>query len=286
MAFLFARRSLLLTGASLLLGACASTVDEKSTELVEPEDTSDLPVHVLMVQSFTSVHRALEPRLLVPTKVHTEAGGGSVPAVAAALGRHLKKGSLVDVVAAPAAVMEQLRAQGLVQQASMVDVVRSPLALLVQAGRPEPAIATVAQLKRQLESATSIAYPSTDGSEFIEQQLLPQLGIKDAVLAKALKAFSLQVAALVARGDAALGLQALSELTGAPGITVAGTLPAPFDYASTYTVGIATHTRSQAGAQALLRFYQEEVVAHDWQGTGWEAIVPPEEPEPEWQLGK
>ena len=280
-----ARRSLLVSSAGLLLGACASTTGEQASPQ-EPADTSDLPVHVLMVHSFVSVHRALEPRLLVPTKTHTEAGGGSVPAVATALARHLQSGASVDVVAAPAAVMEQLRAQGLVQEDSLVDIVRTPMAVLVQAGRPVPNVATLAQLKAQLVKARSFAYPATDGSEYIEQQLLPQLGIKNAVMAKSLKAFSLQVAALVARGDAELGIQAMSELVDAPGIEVAGPVPEPLDYASVYRVGIATHARSQAGAQVLMRFYRDEVVAHDWQGTGWESAVPPEPPEPEWQLGK
>ncbi len=285
MAFLLARRSLLISSAGLLLGACASTSGDQALP-EQPADTSDLPVHVLMVQSFVSVHRAVEPRLLVPTKTHTEAGGGSVPAVAAALAQHLQSGASVDVVAAPAPVMEQLRAQGLVQEDSLMDVVRTPLAVLVQAGRPVPDVSTLAKLKAQLLQARSFAYPSTDGSEYIEQQLLPQLGIKAPVLAKSLKAFSLQVAALVARGDAELGIQALSELVDAPGIEVAGNVPAPLDYTSTYRVAIATNARSQAGAQVLMRFYREEVEAHDWQGTGWESAVPPEPPEPEWQLGK
>ena len=284
MAFLLARRSLLVSSAGLLLGACASTGEQTSPP--EPEDTSDLPVHVLMVQNFVSVHRALESRLLVPTKTHTEAGGGSVPAVATSLARRLQSGASVDVVAAPAAVMEQLRAQGLVQEDSLVDIVRTPMAVLVQAGRPVPEVATLTQLKAQLINARSFAYPATDGAEYIEQQLLPQLGVKNAVLAKSLKAFSLQVAALVARGDAELGIQAMSELVDAPGIAVAGPVPSPLDYASVYRVGIATHARSQAGAQVLMRFYRDEVVAHDWQGTGWESAVPPEPPEPEWQLGK
>lgn len=271
------RRSLLLAGASLVLGACASGPDEGMPADDVQTHLADLPVHVLMVEGFVGVHRALEPRLLVPTQPHVESGSGTVPAVATALARHLQQGASADVVVAPAAVMAQLRAQGLVQAGSLVNLVRSPLVLVVQAGRSVPAIRSAEALRALLLQAPSFAYPATDGSDFVEQQLLPKLGIKDAVLAKSIKAFGPQVAALVARGDAQLGLQSASELTGATGITVVGTLPAPFGYASTYTAGIATHAHSLGGAQALVRFYQREAAAHDWQGTGWEVVAQPVE---------
>ena len=268
------RRHLLISCSALALVACADTPELAPAA----DDTSlaSLPVRVLMTQGFAEVHGALAPQLMVPTRALTEAGNGSVPAVATGLGPHLQEGHSVDVVVAPRAVMVQLQGQGLVRRDSLVDLVRTPLTVVVAAGRPVPKIQTPDDVRALLLSTVALAYPSSDGSAFIEQKLLPQLGIKNDVLPKSIKVFGPQVAALVARGDASLGLQALSEYTSTSGVTLVGPLPAPLDYATVYTAGIATHAASAAGAHALLRFYRREVAAYDWLRTGFEAVVLPD----------
>ncbi|MEN5180616.1 substrate-binding domain-containing protein [Comamonas testosteroni] len=264
------RRSFLLCLAAAVLAGCASDgPDVQRTP--DDEALASLPVKVLMVQGFADVHRALAARLIIPTQIQTETGYGTIPAIALAMAPHLQEGDSVDVVVAPVAVLEQLQAQGLVRRGSLLPVVQTPLAAAVAAGRTLPPLQSEQDVRALLQSARAIAYPSSEGSAFIEKQLLPQLGMADTVLPKSIKVFGPQVAQLVARGDAELGLQLRSELQQSGGIRIVGDLPAPLAYAAVYGVAIAAHAPSAAGAQALARFYQREAAQHDWAGTGWEA---------------
>ena len=269
------RRSLLVCLAAAALTGCAS--DGPGFQHSPDEAAlASLPVKVLMIQGFADVHRALAARLIIPTQIQTETGYGTIPAIALTMAPHLQEGASVDVVVAPVAVLEQLQAQGLVRRGSVAPVVQTPLAAAVPAGRMAPPLQSEQDVRALLQSVRAMAYPSSEGSAFIEKQLLPQLGMADTVLPKSIKVFGPQVAALVARGDASLGLQALSEYTSTSGVTLVGPLPAPLDYATVYTAGIATHAASAAGAHALLRFYRREVAAYDWLRTGFEAVVLPD----------
>ena len=270
MRLMHCRRSFLFSLGSLALVGCAS--DGPGFQHSPDEAAlASLPVKVLMIQGFADVHRALAARLIIPTRIQTETGYGTIPAIALTMAPHLQEGASVDVVVAPVAVLEQLQAQGLVRRGSVAPVVQTPLAAAVPAGRMAPPLQSEQDVRALLQSARAIAYPSSEGSAFIEKQLLPQLGMADTVLPKSIKVFGPQVAQLVARGDAELGLQLRSELQQSGGIRIVGDLPAPLAYAAVYGVAIAAHAPSAAGAQALARFYQREAAQHDWAGTGWEA---------------
>ncbi len=264
------RRSLLLCLAAAALAGCASD-GPGFQRTPDDEALASLPLKVLMVQGFADVHRALAARLIIPTQIQTETGYGTIPAIALAMAPYLQEGASVDVVVAPIAVLEQLRAQSLLRRGSIVPVVQTPLAAVMQAGRAAPPLQSEQDVRALLQSARTVAYPSSEGSAFIEQQLLPQLGMADTVLPKSIKVFGPQVAQLVARGDAELGLQLRSELQQSGGIRIVGDLPAPLAYAAVYGAAVAVHAPSAAGAQALARFYQREAALHDWTGTGWES---------------
>lgn len=271
------RRSLLLCLAAAALAGCASDVPDFQ-RAPDDEALASLPVKVLMIQGFADVHRALAGRLIIPTQIQTEAGYGTIPAIALAVAPYLQEGASVDVVVAPVAVLEQLQAQSLLRRGSIVPVVQTPLAAAVQAGRAAPPLQSEQDVRALLQSARTVAYPSSEGSAFIEQQLLPQLGMADTVLSKSIKVFGPQVAQLVARGDAELGLQLRSELQQSAGTRIIGDLPAPLAYAAVYGAAVAAHATSAAGGQALARFYQREAAQHDWAGTGWEAPAAQRQP--------
>ena len=271
------RRSLLLCLAAAALAGCASDGPDFQ-RAPDDEALASLPVKVLMIQGFADVHRALAGRLIIPTQIQTEAGYGTIPAIALAVAPYLQEGASVDVVVAPVAVLEQLQAQSLLRRGSIVPVVQTPLAAAVQAGRAAPPLQSEQDVRALLQSARTVAYPSSEGSAFIEQQLLPQLGMADTVLSKSIKVFGPQVAQLVARGDAELGLQLRSELQQSAGTRIIGDLPAPLAYAAVYGAAVAAHATSAAGGQALARFYQREAAQHDWAGTGWEAPAAQRQP--------
>ena len=281
MPFSPSRRLWLSACAAGLLSACASSGPDPLPEPPPDAELASLPLRVLMTQDFADAHRALESRLMLPVQARTVSGNGTVPVVTQQLAGHLQEGAAADVVVAPRAVMEQLLAQRLVRRDSLIDVLRTPLVALVQAGRSLPPLQTEAELRQLLLRTPSLAYPSSDGSDFIEKKLLPQLGIQARMLPKSIKVFGPRVSQLVAAGEAELGLQSLSALAGSKGVSVIGPLPAPWSYDTVYTAAATMHGNSLAGAQALLRFYQREAAQHNWAGSGWEVLAQPAQAHPQ-----
>ena len=62
------------------------------------------------------------------------------------------------------------------------------------------------------------------------------------------------MAASIASGDVELGFQQLSEMMGAPGITVLGLLPPAIEIITTFSAGVAANAPQAAKALALVNF--------------------------------
>ena len=100
-------------------------------------------------------------------------------------------------------------------------------------GAPVPDIGTEEKFKQLLLSAPSIAYSASASGTYYETQMLKKLGIEAQVLPKSKKVVGDRVGTIVARGDAAVGMQQVSELLPIPGITYVGRLP---ESVQSYTV--------------------------------------------------
>lgn len=272
------RRSFLLSCAAAVLVGCAS--EPPAPEPDEALAPASLPVQLLMTEGFVPVHRALAGQLMIPTQIRSEPGYGAPHTVAQELSQYLQQARCVDLVLAPRVVLQLLQTQGLVRPGRLFDVVRSPLIAIVQAGRPLPVLKDTEDAKKMLEATRSLAYPSADGGDFIEQKLFPELDLTAKVMPKSIKVFGPQVAQLVARGDAELGLLLRSELPRAADVRVVGKIPHPLAYEAVYSAGIARQACSTAGAQLLARFYQREAAMHDWSGSGWEPVAGVSQPPP------
>src|SRR2546421_12459660 len=101
--------------------------------------------------------------------------------------------------------------------------------MVVRAGAAKPDIGSVEAFRRTLLEAKSIAYSDSGSGIYLSTTLFPKLGIADQVAGKSRKVrgppSGEPVAAVVARGEAEIGFQQVSELIHVPGITFVGTLP-------------------------------------------------------------
>jgi molybdate transport system substrate-binding protein len=182
--------------------------------------------------------------------------------------RRVREGEAVDTVLLAADAIEALVAAGAVVASSRVAVVRSPMACAVRAGAAAPSIATEAALREAVLGAASIGYSTGPSGSFLLELLArwgltaneppTRPGAPRLVQARP----GVPVARLVAEGEAALGFQQLSELQGAPGIQVLGTLPAGADFVTTFTAARCTAAAGDAGAaQAWLEWLASPATA-------------------------
>ena len=169
-----------------------------------------------------------------------------------ALADDVKQGN-VDLVVADAAVVDGLAQSGDVSATSATPVMTSKIGLAVKAGSPKPDISTADKLKAALLAARNVGY-SRFASGQIFLTAVERLGITDAVTAKAVIPQSGPVGALVASGEAAIGVQQVAELLAVPGIDLVGPLPGDLQQFLPTSAGIPTRAKNPETARALITF--------------------------------
>jgi len=195
--------------------------------------------------------------LLAQLSALFEQGGGPPVSIESVGGvdavRRVQAGEDFDLVILAADAIERLIDQGQLLT-GRVDLARSGVAAAVRQGAAVPDFSSVDSLRRAVLEAPRIGY-STGPSGVSLLELFKRWGVHEALAPRLLQApAGVPVAALVARGDVALGFQQLSELIDMPGITLVGPLPAAVQITTVFSAGIGVRSRQIEAARACLSF--------------------------------
>lgn len=190
------------------------------------------------------------------TNVFGASTGGAADSIPTRLGR----GEAADVIIVSAEALDALIAAGHVRAGSRTDLVLSRIGVAVRAGAPRPDIGSVDALIRAVRAAKSFAYSASVSGTYLSTELFPRLGLSAELAAKGQRIVSERVGAVVARGDAELGFQQVSELLPIAGLDYVGPLPEDVQRVSTFSAGIATRSRSPDAAHALIDFLASDEV--------------------------
>lgn len=159
-----------------------------------------------------------------------------------------------DVVFLAADAIAKLAVAGKVDEAGQVALVKSDVAVAVPAGAPRPDISTEAAVRQAVLAAPRIAY-STGPSGVALLELFRNWGIGEALRNRLLQAPpGVPVGSLLARGEAALGFQQLSELIGLAGIELLGPLPEAIQINTVFCAAPCTAGTQTETVRALLAF--------------------------------
>lgn len=163
-------------------------------------------------------------------------------------------GEAVDLVIIAKPNIARLMQEGKIAEGSSVDIVRSGVGVAVRVGLPRPDVSTAEKTREAVLAARSVAY-SSGPSGFYIAELFKRMGIAEAIKDKAIQTPSgVQVAELLARGDADLGFQQVSELIHAKGIDYLGPLPAEIQNVTVFSAGLHAAAKELDAAKALVRF--------------------------------
>jgi molybdate transport system substrate-binding protein len=175
----------------------------------------------------------------------------------------LRRGDAVDVVIVAEGVLAGFINEGLIAAESHTPLARSAIGMAVRAGAAKPDIGTVDALKRVLLQARSIAYSASVSGDYVSTELFQRLGIADQVTGKSRRVpGGERVGAALARGEAEIGFQQISELLPVPGIEVVGPLPPEVQKVSVFSAGVASGSRNAEAARALIKFLASPEAAH------------------------
>jgi molybdate transport system substrate-binding protein len=175
-----------------------------------------------------------------------------------ALPARLARGEIADVVIMDGAAADELGARGMVRADSKAELALSQIGLVVRAGAPKPKIDSVDALRDALLAAKSIAYSDSGSGTYLSTRMFARLGIAGEVGPKSRKVrgppSGEPVAAVVARGEAEIGFQQLSELMHVPGVELVGAIPAELQPGFSFAGVIAKNAPQPEAAAALIRF--------------------------------
>jgi molybdate transport system substrate-binding protein len=182
------------------------------------------------------------------------AWGPSMGDTPQAIPNRIARGEPVDVVIIVGDALDKLIQDGKVVRSSRVDLARSLIGAAVRSGAPKPDIGTVEAFKGALAGAKSIAYSDSASGVYIQTVLYSRLAVSDEIRAKSKMIPADPVGEVVARGDADLGFQQISELKPIKGIDVIGPIPAELQKVTVFAAGVAVGAKEPAAAAALIKF--------------------------------
>ena len=227
---------------------------------------------VMTSGAFTAAHLTLIPQVerltgkkvvTVTTSIGT--GETSIP-------NRLKRGEIADIVIVADAVLRRFIAEGLVLEGH-TPLARSTIGVAVRAGAPKPDVSSVDALRRTFLEAKSIAYSASLSGQYLTTELYQRLGIADQALGKSrLIGGGERTGAVVARGEADLAVQQMSELLPVPGIAHITPLPQEVQKVSVFSAGVAVTTRDADLSRSVIEYLASEEAAPAISKTGLEPV--------------
>ena len=212
-------------------------------------------IHVASSGGFAAAYRALAPGFEAHSGHKLVAvWGPSMGETSGAIPKRLERGEPIDVVIMVGEALDKLVQQGRVEDAGHRLLANSKIGVAVPSGSAKPDVSTVDGLKQALLKARAIAYSDSASGEYLSKVLFPRLGIADQIKGKSRMIPAEPVAQVVARGEADLGFQQVSELLPVPGIDFVGEIPEETQQLTPFSVGIVAGTKEHAGAQALIDY--------------------------------
>lgn len=168
--------------------------------------------------------------------------------------KRVRAGEAFDVVLLADDALAKLEAEGFVEAGSRVGFTLSALTAATRAGAPRLAFADEAAMREALLAARTVGY-STGPSGTYLLGLLKRWGIDEAMSGRMVQAPpGVPVGTMVARGDAEIGFQQMSEFIGVDGIEIADPLPPAVAYETLFGGAVASAAADAEGARAFLAF--------------------------------
>lgn len=200
------------------------------------------------------------------------ARGPSMGTTPQAIPNRMDRGEPVDVLIMVREALDGLAARGKVIPDSRVDLARSSIAMAVRAGAPRPDISTMDGFRKALTDAKSIAYSDSASGVYLQNVLFPRLGMPE-LKGKSRMIPAEPVGKVVARGEAEIGFQQLSELKHAhDGIDIVGLIPPEAQKITLFSAGIAAAAPQPTAGAQLIEFLSSKEAQPAIVKTGLEAM--------------
>jgi molybdate transport system substrate-binding protein len=189
--------------------------------------------------------------------------------IQARLGKH----EALDVLLMPVAMLDVLEKDGAVLPAGRAKLANIGLGVGVKAGGPIPDISTPDALRRALIAALTVVHapPTATPSGAQSDKVIKQLGIADLMAGRVIHRAGLAGGvAMIANGEADIGIFPKSELVNVDGVTLLGSLPGVLQLNIVYGAGVVAASPVAGPAADFIRFLIEPESRAVWTACGFD----------------
>jgi len=213
-----------------------------------------MDIHILSSGGFRGAYLKLLPQFEMTTGhiIHTE-WGGSMGNSDNSIPNRMKRGEVHDLVIMADDTLLDLMSNNYILESSRISLAESEIGIAVQSGSEHPKIDSADDIKNIILDSKTIAISSSASGVYL-QSLFEQMGLGDIMNVKMRNVSGEPVAALVARGEAEIGFQQVSELLLVPGVDIVGTLPREIQKVTVFSAGIPVNARNPKDAHTLVEF--------------------------------
>jgi molybdate transport system substrate-binding protein len=173
--------------------------------------------------------------------------------VAQVMKRRVEAGEPFDLAVLVDFQIDDLIKTGKLLANSRADIMSSGIGVAVKRGAPKPDIGTVEAFTQALLNAKSVTYLKEGASTIHLRKLFVQLGIADAIKAKAVETDGETVSELVGDGKVELGLIVVPNIMSVAGAELVGPLPKEINSIVMFTAGVSAVSPNQQAALALIK---------------------------------
>ena len=200
--------------------------------------------------------------------------GPSMGTAPTAIPVRLDRGEKADLLIMVGSAIAPLVQKGQVKGETKLDLARSKIAMAMKAGSDKPDIGTMEGFKAALLKAKSIAYSDSASGVYIENEMYKKLGLEAELKPKSKMIIAERVGNVVARGDAEVGFQQVSELLPVPGIVYVGTIPDAVQKVTDFSAVNTSTTTKHELIKSFPAFLMSPASRAVVEATGIEAVAP------------
>ncbi len=227
---------------------------------------------VIISGGFSGPYEQLVPQFERTTGIKVATGSGSSQGkgpqtIAAQLGR----GVPADVVILSREGLTELIAARWIAAGTDADLARTPIGVAVRAGAQKPDVRSVEDFKQLVLKARTVAVPSSTSGIFLIEEIFPRLGIAGRVNVKTTPRGS-GAAAMVAAGEADIGLLPVSEIVHAEGVELAGVIAEEIQLNQIFAAAIVATSKQTEAAKRLIAFLTSQSAAQTIRRGGMEPL--------------
>jgi molybdate transport system substrate-binding protein len=182
----------------------------------------------------------------------------------------------LDVLVMPVPLIEAYVRDGTVLPAGRAALANIGLAVGVKAGAKIPDISTPDKLRAALLAARTVVHapPTATPSGAQSDKIIKELGLREALAGRVVhKAGLAGGLAMIASGEAELGIFPKSEIVNAAGVASAGSPPAALQLNIVYGAGITAASKVAGPAAEFIKFLIEPGSRKVWLACGFDPLT-------------